>query len=304
VRFSSLRLSLAQNISKLFPLFCAHIPGVFFYPWHFAQKDKRELVVKSITGSKIKVNTRDEYGYFFSILGCYDWKLWAIANAVCQKGDTIVEVGANVGTETVGFSDIVGSTGKVISFEPVPDNLIRLRECVSVGSLSNVTIIPMAVSDSVGTVDFVFPEGANSGIGHIDYGDQFRPGRNLTVDMTTLDKYLDKSKARLLMMDVEGAEPMVLRGATTWINTYKPVIIVEAHQNKQEMYDFFIENNYIVLSIERLGLREPKTAPEIDQYNWLAVHEDEIELVAKVNRKIKLAGLLPIIKGLHPLTKF
>jgi len=301
VKFNYLRFVIAQTISRFSPLFCAHIPALFFYPWRCGQADAREIIRKSITGSKITNNTSDEYGFFFSLLGYYDWKLWAIARAVCNKGDTIIEVGANVGTETVGFADIVGDNGKVISFEPVPENLKRLNACVDLGSLSNVTIIPMAVSDTVGTIDFMFPEGSNSGIGHIDYGDEFRPGRKFTVDMTTLDKYLENTPARLLMMDVEGAEPMVLRGGGEWIEKHSPVIVVEAHHHKQEMYDFFVSHNYTVYSIERLGLKKPQTDPDVTQYNWVAIHERESELAARINKYIRLAGLLPPIKYINPI---
>ena len=237
------------------------------------------------------------------MFGCYDWKIWAIAKAVCRKGDTIVEVGANVGTETVGFSDIVGSDGKVVSFEPVPQNLVRLRESIGIGGLDNVQVEEKAVSNEVGRVEFVSPGGPNSGIGHIDYGDGFRPGRKFTVETTTLDQFLKNTEARLLMMDVEGAEPLVLQGAENWIDTYHPLVIVEAHHNKKEMYEYFQRRGYRVYSIERLGLKTPKVEAEAVQYNWLAIHQNESELAKKVDRTIKICAWLPAIRGIHPLCR-
>lgn len=303
MRFTNLRFYFAKNIARFFPLVIAHIPATRLYPWSCGQQNSRDVIRSSITGSKIKVNTRDEYGYFFSLLGYYDWKLWAVAKAVCQKGDTIIEVGANIGTETIGYADIVGKKGQVISFEPVPENLTRLKESIKISLLKNILVEPIALSDSIGTIDFVFPEGSNSGIGHIDYGDDFRPGRKFTVDTTTLDTYLINKNIRLLMMDVEGAESMVLRGGVNVIDTTHPVIIVEAHHNKKEMFDFFVNHGYTVYSIERLGLRKPQIDPNVAQYNWVAIHDSEPKLSAKVDRCIKLAGLLPPIKYLHPLNQ-
>lgn len=297
----NLRLRLAQSVGSLFPLFCAHIPAARFLSWDYCQENPKEVVRRSITGSEIKVSLNDEPGFFYSILGYYDWKILAIANAICKKGDSIVEVGANVGTETVGFSDIVGNTGRVIAFEPAPDNFAKLKENIRIGSLSNVTLESTAVSDKTGLLKFVFPEGSNSGIGHLDFGDGERPGREFDVESTTLDDYLGNESARLLMMDVEGAEPMVLKGGQAWVARILPVIIVEAHKNKADMYDFFSKNGYSVHSIERLGLRPIKLDPEAKQYNWLALHDGQVELVKKVDRAIKLAGLLPPIRGLHPL---
>lgn len=52
--------------------------------------------------------TRDFHLHVLAIHGYYDWRVLVIAGAICSQGDTIVEVGANVGTETLGFADIVG----------------------------------------------------------------------------------------------------------------------------------------------------------------------------------------------------
>ncbi|HCW91037.1 MAG TPA: hypothetical protein DHU56_13445 [Marinobacter sp.] len=299
MKYHSVRLLVAQRLSKLFPLFCAHLVAELIYPWRFGQADAKEVSRRSLTGSKIKINTKDEYGYTFSLLGCYDWKLWAIAKTVCGSGENIIEVGANVGTETIGFSDIVGSNGRVYSFEPVPDNLDRLNKINSEND--NISIIPMAVSDKEGELEFMFPEGANSGLGHIDYGDQFRPGKKLTVETTTVDRYFEGIPARLLMMDVEGAEPMVLKGGANWIEEYKPVIVVEAHHNREEMYSYFCGRGYSVFSIERHGLRAPKTDPQARQFNWIAIHDSEAELASKVDWAIRKMSLLPPLKLLHPL---
>ena len=61
--------------------------------------------------------------YPFAVHGYFYCTAWGITLAIFAPGDTIVEVGANVGTETIGFSDIVGRSGRVIAFEPVPANI-------------------------------------------------------------------------------------------------------------------------------------------------------------------------------------
>jgi hypothetical protein len=169
--------------------------------------------------------------------------------------------------------------------------------------LNNVTIEPLALSDSIGMVDFVFPPGPNSGLGHIDYGDNTRPGRTFPVATTTLDAYLGNRNPRFLMMDVEGAEPMVLRGGQAWIERQHPAIVVEAHHNKPVIHEFLVGHGYTVFSIERFGLRKPQPTPAVQQYNWLAIHGSEAALAEQVDRHIKVCALLPPIPTVHPLSR-
>lgn len=136
------RLAIAQRVCRnLPPLFAQRLRSVI-YPFEQASRDDYEFIVRAQTGSIFKNTTSDYHAYPFSVHGYSDWRNWAIALALCSPGDTIVEVGANVGTETIGFADIVGSLGKVYAFEPLPSNLIALEDIMRLNQLQNVTILP------------------------------------------------------------------------------------------------------------------------------------------------------------------
>jgi FkbM family methyltransferase len=300
------RLRLAHLISGMLPLAGAHLIATRIYPWSRALEDGCEYQRLTLTGSLQTANTGDEIGYFFALRGCYDWKVWAIARAVCRRGDTIVEVGANIGTETVGFGDIVGDSGSVYSFEPEPRNLQRLTANIRISGRTNIHTVPLAVADVVGSVEFEIPPGSNSGTGHIVYAHD--PGgrglERIRVNTTTLDEYLgDRVSARMLMIDVEGAERLVLRGGTGWIGRNRPVIILEAHHHRGELLDLLQEMGFHVYAINRLGLGTPETDPVVPQGNWLAIHESEGELARPVERMIRICGLLPPAFGLHPFKR-
>lgn len=308
-----IRLLLAHGAARLLPLTAAHLLCGRIYPFQRAIRDGIEYRRRALTGSTLSTNAADEIGYFFALRGCYDWKIWAVARAVCKTGDVVVEVGANVGTETIGLADMVGPQGHVYSFEPVPANLARLRAAISLRAEINVTVEPSAVSDSVGTVDFVIPANSrNSGTGHIDStreGDssaaprvQAQATTRVQVQTTTLDEYFRRNaKARLLTIDVEGAELMVLRGGQAWIQRNRPIIVLEAHHRRQELYDFLRSMDFVVRSIERFGLRPPKTDEKEEQWNWLAVHSSEVNVLGRVNRMIQVCGIVPPLPFIHPL---
>lgn len=66
----------------------------------------------------LKVDSAIFHFYPFIFHGFYDWRNIAVCSAVCGAGSSIIEVGGNVGTETVCFADIVGREGHVVALEP------------------------------------------------------------------------------------------------------------------------------------------------------------------------------------------
>lgn len=127
-----------------------------------------------------------------------------------RPGATVVDVGANVGFHTVVLSQLVGPGGHVHAFEPLPVTLELLRANVWRHRSSNVVVHPRAASDRSGPVAMhIDPEGRS--------GAQLAPAGTapeLVVDAVTLAEALGATRVDLLKLDVEGAEPLVLAGAS------------------------------------------------------------------------------------------
>lgn len=132
-----------------------------------------------------------------------------LLRSVVRPGMTVVDVGANVGFHTVLLSRLVGPAGRVHAFEPLPETIGMLRANLWRHGCANTVVHPMAVSDQAGVVELeIDPEGGSGT--HIGAGD-------LRVRCTTLDEALADTRVDVLKVDVEGAEPMVLRGAAALI---------------------------------------------------------------------------------------
>ncbi len=174
-----------------------------------------------------------------------------------KPGQTVYDVGANIGFFTILCSRLVGPQGRVYAFEPIPQNLATLRHNVTLNAFSNVTIVEKALSSSTGTAEmFVSPwsafhslnvEGATKQDNH---GPQ---AGEITVQTVTLDEFVQGEGVRapdLVKIDVEGAELIVLAGMGETLSSVKPLLLCELHDTKLEYGEFVDSIDYRVRVID------------------------------------------------------
>jgi FkbM family methyltransferase len=166
-----------------------------------------------------------------------------------RPGDTVVDIGANIGYYTILASKTVGAAGKVYAFEPDPDNFKLLQKNVLENKCTNVIIEPKAVSDKNGTIK-LFVSKSNAG-DHRSYdnGDKRIP---IDVAAVSLDTYFKGTRINVIKMDVQGYEPYVLDGAAKLISGQKSLILFA------EVYPTAIEKakrspEKYVKTLQRLG---------------------------------------------------
>jgi len=147
-----------------------------------------------------------------------------------SAGDTVLDVGANLGAYSVLFGKWVGPAGRVFAFEPAPAARFGLHRHVALNGLEDrVTVRPEAMSDRAGTVRFRAsgPHGDN----RIVKAERDAP-EHIDVPTTSIDAFCRENKLtpRLIKVDVEGAELDVLRGAReTLAADASLVLYVEMH---------------------------------------------------------------------------
>ena len=133
-----------------------------------------------------------------------------------QPGMAVMDIGAHVGYFSLISARLVGPQGKVIAFEPEPENHNLLIKNIESNGYSNISPIPKAVSSTSGTTQF-FLSALDNGSHSI-----FLPGArgvidSISVETTTVDDFLDAQgwpQVDLFKVDVEGAESEVLEGMT------------------------------------------------------------------------------------------
>ena len=140
---------------------------------------------------------------------------------VPKQGDTIVDVGAGTGWETLSFSRIVGSSGRVLSIEAHPTTFRCLSKMCEKNGLHNVTLIQAAIGDQEREVllsddddhEANFTIGVQSGV------------RVLGTTLDNIVRWHELSTIDYLKMNIEGAEGPALSGMREMIRRTRNVCI-------------------------------------------------------------------------------
>jgi FkbM family methyltransferase len=147
------------------------------------------------------------------LYGGYEQREIDLLCSLVQPGDCVLDIGANIGLYSLALSRAVGPGGRVIAFEPDPDNAALLRRNLNVNGCTNVTVIEDALGDESKDVKLYESEdnrGALSTSDVLGVGEEHA----IRVRMRRGDAVLAELgvKPRLAKIDVEGAEPLVIAG--------------------------------------------------------------------------------------------
>jgi FkbM family methyltransferase len=149
-------------------------------------------------------------------------------------GMTALDIGAYAGFFTLLLSKLVGSKGKVVSFEPLPANFRVLEENLKLNSIQNVVLEKQAVSSNPGQISLEVPSLESSLLAGPFEDDDERG--SMLVPSTSLDDYVFRNEMRVdfIKIDVEGFEDEVLIGAERTLDTFHPIMIIELHNLDNE----------------------------------------------------------------------
>ena len=165
--------------------------------------------------------------------------------SLLSEGMTFVDIGAHVGLFSVPAAKWVGDSGRVIAFEPHPDNYSMLCENISRNSMgNNIQTIQSAVSDSSNPVSLHLSM-FNTGDHQLFHGG----GRNtIEVKCTTLDDFFNVGdKVDVIKMDVQGAEHAAFLGMCRVLTENKDIKVIwelspaqleEADSSAEELLDW------------------------------------------------------------------
>jgi FkbM family methyltransferase len=178
-------------------------------------------------GGTIRLRYREVLGFSTLVSGSFEASEAQFLRSFARPGTIAIDVGANVGVFNIPLAQAVGPAGRVLAFEPAPDNCARLRANVRRNELGNVTAFEVALGSIRGKAMLAL---ASDPAFHT-LAERRESATLLEVAVVPLDGFWDPDKdeaVSVLKIDVEGVEVDVLRGAQRVIETSHPVVLAEA----------------------------------------------------------------------------
>lgn len=217
--------------------------------------------VKLRSGALLQTNGIDHLQLLLYYLGTFEPHCLAFLGRLLSPGDTMLDVGANVGQFTVEGARAVGAHGRVVAIEAAPRHVAAIGSSISANNLSNVTVFDVAAGAVDGTARLTLPRNSNLGmftLGNV-VGDDF-----FDVDVRRIDDLLAKagvSSLGLIKIDIEGSETNALRGAVQTLARFRPAILIELNESAlvscgssaRELKDFLATQGYRGWRIARDG---------------------------------------------------
>lgn len=149
-----------------------------------------------------------------------------LLGTLIKPGDTVIDVGAYIGTHTVAFSKMVGPSGHVMAFEPQPRIFKMLEANLEANQASNVMMCRQAAGERVRSNILIAdlpPDNVGFNFGAVPLSGPAAHG--ITTQIVTVDS-LNLSPS-VIKIDVEGMEPEVIAGAHETIKRCQPILYLE-----------------------------------------------------------------------------
>jgi FkbM family methyltransferase len=185
------------------------------------------LVWAAVTGGEILAPLRDHVGRAAFFCGDLDPKVTWIFRKLIQPGDTVLDIGANIGVTMVAMASMTGPEGRVHCFEPNPELQALLSQAIEHNHLEHVTLHGVALGPQDAEMELRVPQ-SNFGMGSLVH--HGNPTDSIhSVPVRRLDDIVAQQEIRsirLIKIDVEGFEASVFAGAERVLREIPPDAIL------------------------------------------------------------------------------
>uniref|UniRef100_UPI00404B26B6 FkbM family methyltransferase n=1 Tax=Gelidibacter sp. TaxID=2018083 RepID=UPI00404B26B6 len=195
--------------------------------------------------------------------------------SILNEDDIFVDVGSNIGLFSLIASKYVGHKGSVICFEPDPISFKRLEENIEMNKLHNLDARNLGLSNDIGELEFHIYDDGKDAWNSFAKDEELSLSNSISVPVSTLDRELeniDKSRIKVVKIDVEGWEKFVLLGGQNFFKEFSPVVLMEftdvnafnAGYGIHELFDIMSNWGYVWYRLEKNNILKK----EIKQFRY------------------------------------
>jgi FkbM family methyltransferase len=219
-----LLLKLYKKIVKCFTGFDL----IKFYPIRYINALVNKILLPKFVmfdGHKIFIDNQDS----LNLTTGFDYKPLetSILRKMIRSGDTVIDIGANIGDDTLNMARLVGNEGHVYAFEPEPKNFMLLKKNINANKYENISAEKLAISDQNRNKKLYMSE--NNMADHRLY-DSNDHRSFIEVKTIKLDSYFKNKNINIdfIKIDIQGSEMKAFLGMSDLLKTSKyPNILTE-----------------------------------------------------------------------------
>ena len=247
------------HLCRLYPLKsgCGTLANSKFMKWTENGKATDEWV--NVIGGRALVPTNDYVGRSMKYFGDLDPKVSAIVDKCVAPGDVCLDIGANLGLVSLRMSERVGPSGLVHAFEPQPRMQSYIQRTINENKIKNIRLHRIALGEENGTLPLSIPKENAGAASFIE--DHASGAEKIQVPVHSLTDFMEElgvGSVSLIKIDVEGFEPLVIKGGLDFLREAKPnVIVLEEHGTVQNK--IFPESLQLLRELEYDIYAMPKT---------------------------------------------
>jgi FkbM family methyltransferase len=191
--------------------------------WQFVKHVLKRPVVIRFHNQRLKCypdSTSTSAALYFS--GYPDYWEMKFLQAYLRPGDNFLDIGANSGVYSILASAYIGSEGHIDAFEPIERTAGRIEEQAALNGLRNLHVHRLAVCDQDAKLEFGYS--SSDAMMHVRRPGEHEHSSRHTVQGIRLDAFEPYRTYAIGKMDIEGAEPMALEGASERLRQANPPV--------------------------------------------------------------------------------
>lgn len=287
--------------------FIMFLPFRFYYklPEFFIKRIYPGTVVKNINGFDMILDVKNDHGIsrdlFFYRKREFESTDYLLESKIIKEGDTVLDIGGNIGYYALLESRLVGKSGLVYALEPVRSNLKLLKKNLSLNNVNNIKCYKLAAGNENKVSKINVSRKGNIS----SFSREHNIKRREICNMVKIDTFLeDKKCPNFVRMDVEGFEWAIIEGMKNTLTRDKLTdLLIELHpqfmsnNNIKKMFKILkksgFKNVIIIIDFDSAMLdskRELRTSVKI--INKLRNKEIDDRFLTKKYEKMNMDELL------------